>query len=120
MKKYLLILSLPFILAACCQPCQEEAKSDIIGQQNIKLESDIMTPESMWAMGRVSEIQVSPGDSLILFGVTWYDWKQNKGNRELFTMKPDGSNRKNITNTNAGEYNAVWNCKGEILFMTAN
>jgi len=120
MKKYFLILSLPFILAACCKPCQEEAKSDIIGQQNIKLESDIMTPESMWAMGRVSEIQVSPGDSLILFGVTWYDWKQNKGNRELYTMKPDGSDRKNITNTNQGEYNAVWNSKGEILFMTAN
>ena len=45
MKKSFLILALPFILAACCQPCKEEAKSDIIGQQNVKLESDIMTPE---------------------------------------------------------------------------
>lgn len=119
MKKTFLILALPFVLAACCQPCKEDAKSDIIGQQNVKLKSDILTPEVMWAMGRVSEIQVSPGDSLILFGVTWYDWKQNKGNRELYTMKLDGSDRKNITNTSGGEYNAVWNAKGEIIFMTA-
>ena len=121
MKKFLIILFLPLIISSCCKPTKEEtAKNDVIGQQNIKLENDLMTPESMWAMGRVSEIQISPGDSLILFGVTWYDWKQNKGNRDLYVMRPDGSNRKNITNSAAGEYNAVWNNKGEILFMAAN
>lgn len=119
MKKYLLILLLPWLVSSCCEEC---AKTDdgIIGPREVKLQSDVITPENLWDFGRVSDIQISPNDSLILFGVTWYDWKQNKGNRDLYTMKMDGSDRKNITSTNEGEYNAVWLDKNTIMFLASD
>ncbi|PKP01062.1 MAG: peptidase S9 [Bacteroidetes bacterium HGW-Bacteroidetes-6] len=120
MKKYFLLAILPLLVAACCESGHQDNKSNIIGPQNLKLESDVMTPEVMWALGRVSDIQVSPDKSKILFGVTWYDAKQNKGNRDLYVMNIDGSDRKNITNTDAGEYNAEWKDTANILFMTAD
>jgi dipeptidyl aminopeptidase/acylaminoacyl peptidase len=120
MKKFLLLAILPFLLAACCDKGCIKDENTVIGDQHLKLSSDVMTPEVMWAFGRVSDIQVSPDNSKVLFGVTWYDWKQNKGNRDLYVMNPDGSDRKNITNTDAGEYNAVWKDTANILFMTAD
>jgi len=119
MKHLRLILVAAFSIMCSALSAQND-NTGIIGPQKFNLTSDVMTPELMWGMGRVSEIQINPVDQTILFGVTWYDWKQNKGNRELYTMKPDGSDRKNITNSKGGEYNAVWTKAGEILFLTAD
>jgi len=119
MKHLRLILVAAFSIMCSALSAQND-NTGIIGPQKFNLTSDVMTPELMWGMGRVSEIQINAVDQTILFGVTWYDWKQNKGNRELYTMKPDGSDRKNITNSKGGEYNAVWTKAGEILFLTAD
>ena len=115
-KTFVLAILVLFTVFSCKQN-NDKVESDVIGQQNLKLESNILTPELMWAFGRVSEINVSPDQKNILFGVTWYDWKQNKGNRDLYTMSIDGVNKKNITNSSSNEYNAVWTNNNEILFL---
>lgn len=73
----------------------------------------------MWALGRVSGAEVSPDGSRILFGVTWYDISENKGNRELYVMNVDGSNRTQITFTPFSEQEARWTPDGKITFLSA-
>ena len=67
---------------------------DIIEKLNLKLDSDLLTPEVLWSMGRVSDIRLSPDKKTLLFGITYYSVKENKGNRELYTIDVKSSGRK--------------------------
>ena len=112
-------LALLFI-TACNQEQAKEVPQDIIGKHRIELKSDIMTPEILWAFGRVGDLQVSPDNSKILYGVSYYSVEKDKSNRELFLMDIDGENKQQITTTAAGEYSAVWRPDGQkIGYMSA-
>ena len=124
MKKtsILIILALIAIVYACCptEKKQEKAPAPIIEKKAVKLTSDIMTPEVLWSFGRVSEPVVSPDNKTILYGITYYDVQQNKGNRELYTIGIDGKDLKRITTTKFSEYSALWNPSGKkIGFLSA-
>ncbi|HOF08157.1 MAG TPA: S9 family peptidase, partial [Bacteroidales bacterium] len=72
-----------------------------------------MTPEKLWYLGRISEMQISPNKDKLLFGVTWYDWHENKGNRELYIINLNDKKRQKITSTPKSEYNARWRPDGQ-------
>ena len=122
MRKITLIL-LVAILAGfnSCKP--KEKKTDeapLIEKKSIELKGDLMTPEVLWNLGRLSEPELSPDKKTILYGVTYYDVAQNKGNRELYTIGTDGQNLKRITTTRFSEYQAMWSADGKkITFMAA-
>lgn len=86
---------------------------DIIGKQNLKLDSDRMTPEALWAFGRVGGVEVSPDGMTILYGVSYYSIEQNKGNRDLYTIDLNGENNTQITKSVKSEFNAVWRPDGK-------
>ena len=102
-------------LYACCPKGKKESKNEapLIGKKELKLKSDLMTPEVLWSFGRLSEPVISPDKSTILYGITYYDIQQNKGNRELYTIGVDGSNPKQITKTPFSEYSAIWRPDGK-------
>lgn len=109
-----------FFFTACDQEQRTNAQQNIIGKHMIELESDIMTPEILWAFGRVGDVQVSPDNSKLLYGVSYYSVEKNKSNRELFLMDIDGENKQQITTTAGGEYAAVWRPDGKrIGYMSA-
>ncbi|MDR0368765.1 MAG: S9 family peptidase [Bacteroidales bacterium] len=76
-------------------------------------ETNIYTPELLWKLGRVSEAAVSPDGKQILFGITYYDVPENKGNRDLYIMPIDGGQYQQLTHTEYSEYNAVWRPDGK-------
>lgn len=122
MKKLSFIFSALALLfiTACNQEPAKEVPQDIVGKHMIELESDIMTPEILWAFGRVGDVQVSPDNSKILYGVSYYSVEKDKSNRELFLMDIDGENKQQITTTAGGEYSAVWRPDGQgIGYMSA-
>jgi len=124
MKKtsILIILALITVVYACCptEKKQEKTPAPIIEKKAVKFTSDIMTPEVLWSFGRVSEPVVSPDNKTILYGITYYDVQQNKGNRELYTIGIDGKDLKRITTTKFSEYSALWNPSGKkIGFLSA-
>ncbi len=92
----------------------------IIGKSTITIKEGVMTPEALYSFGRVSDIQLSPDKSKILYGVTYVSVEQNKSNRELFTINLDGTNSKQITQTPKGENNAIWVKSGsKIAFLSS-
>ena len=122
MKKYgILLLIVLFGFSACKQTNRiKQQKANLIEKPNLKLSSDIMTPEVLWSFGRLSDIQLSPDGKTLVYGVTYYSKKQNKGNRELYSIGVDGKNLKQLTHTPGSEYNALWRPDGKkIGFLSA-
>jgi dipeptidyl aminopeptidase/acylaminoacyl peptidase len=72
-----------------------------------------LTPELLWKLGRVSEAQVSPDGKTILYGVTYYNLEENKGNRDLYTIPVSGGKPVKITDSKGSEYNALWRPDGK-------
>lgn len=78
-----------------------------------------LTPELFMTMSRVGEMSLSPDGKTAVYAVSFPDVKANKASRELFTVALDGTGRKQITETSAGEYAPVWMNDGKrIAFMT--
>ncbi len=82
-------------------------------------EMNIYTPELLWKLGRVSEAVVSPDGKQILFGITYYNVEENKGNRDLYSMPVSGGEYKRLTNTDYSEYNAIWRPDGKKIGFLA-
>jgi len=120
------ILLIAIVLVSCSgnkkeqeQTTEPKSTQVVISKPDLKLESDVMTPEVLWSFGRLGGVQISPDKTKILYGVSYYSKEENKGNRELYTINIDGSDKKRLTETTVGEFNAVW-CKDgkKIAFMS--
>lgn len=118
--KNLIWLSLA-ILSILAAGCNENKKEEpLIGKKEIKLDTDRMTAEVLWSLGRVGEFEVSPDHKNVLFSITYYDIPRNKSNRELYIMSVDGSGLKQITATPENEFNYVWQPNGKkISYLSA-
>lgn len=124
MKKiiYLLFVAAIFLTFSCKPEGSKEKTEEapLIGKQMPELKGDLMTPEVLWSFGRLSEPELSPDKKTILYGITYYDIAQNKGNRELYTLETAGGTPKQITSTKFSEYQAMWTPDGtKITFMSA-
>ena len=42
--------------------------------------TELMTPETLWRMGRIGSVSLSPDGSRLLYSVTHYSKEENKGN----------------------------------------
>jgi len=120
MKKFIVFAIITGLLMSCDITVQNNTEPPLITKNQLELSSDIMTPEVLWAFGRLSDVQVSPDGKKILYGVSYYNLEQNKSNRELFVMNADGSDKKQLTETKQNEFNAVWHPDGEqIVYITS-
>ncbi len=107
------------LFAASCGGDSGKQPEELITKSNITVEGGRLTPEVMHSMGKVSDPQVSPDGSKILYGVAYTSIPQNKNNRELFVMNADGSDQKQLTTTSGSENNARWiNNGNEIAYLS--
>ena len=111
------------LLLSCTTNTQKSNKKaemeEIIGRSSLKIENGIMTPEILYSFGRIGEVQVSPDKSHIVYEVTYVSIPQNKTNAELFVMKADGSEKKQLTHSNSRESNPRWiNGGKKIAFLS--
>ncbi len=116
LKSFFMIIATAGLLLSCNN---EQKPGEVIGKSNVKAENGLMTPEILYSFGRIGSVEVSPDKSKILYQVTYVDIKQNKTNPELFVMNADGSDKKQLTVTNARESNPQWISGGEkIAFLS--
>ena len=87
MKTALKILSASAILAtvAPLSSCTgNAADEDLILRSDITLASDTLTPEALWAMGRIGSYAASPDGTKICYQVSYYSVEQNRSNTLLY------------------------------------
>ena len=111
-----------FIVAAAlvvgCNTANAQESNNFIGKNNITLNSDLMTPEALWAMGRIGGHQASPDGKRIVYQVSYYSVKENKSHTVIYVMDADGKNNKVLTTSAKSESDAVWTANGEkIAFL---
>ena len=122
MKKIVPVICLALLAGIwSCKPKEQKTEqTPLIEKPALDLKSDLMTPEVLWGFGRVSEPEVSPDRKTVLYGVTYYDIAQNKGNRELYTIGVNGQDLKRITTSRFSESQAAWAPDGKkIVFMSS-
>jgi len=121
-KTNLLIMSAALTLAACnggTQPAGE-TNDELIGRTTeLNISNKRMTPEALWAMGRIGGMAVSPDGAKVAYTVSYYSVPQNKSNTEVFVMNADGSDNQQITHTPKGESNVVWTKNGKLRFLSS-
>lgn len=93
---------------------------ETIGKANPSIENGIMTPEVLYSFGRIGNVQVSPDKSHLLYQVTYVSIEQNKTNPELFIMKTNGEEKKQLTITNTRESNPQWINDGKKIAFLNN
>jgi dipeptidyl aminopeptidase/acylaminoacyl peptidase len=91
---------------------------DMIQKQNIRLLSDRMTPEALWAMGRIGGYAASPDGRHIVYNVAYYSVRQNKSHHILYIMDADGQNQRQLTTSARNETDAAWLSNDRIAFIT--
>ncbi len=90
-----------------------------IGKSNIKLSSDLMTPEALWAMGRIGGAEAAPDGKTVVFQVGYYSVKANKGHQVICTIDSKGNNRHQLTKSSKNETDPTWIEGGSrIAFLT--
>jgi dipeptidyl aminopeptidase/acylaminoacyl peptidase len=127
-KLTLLFATLLFVFTACDDiqvkhPVSDEAaaKAPAASTEDIDVSElpNIMTPEVLWKLGRLSGIEVSPDGKWVLYGLSRYSVKDNKGNRDLYVMSTEGGDPVQVTKCPGSEFNAVWTPDGsKINFLS--
>lgn len=96
------------IITASCVGSQDKQGEKLITKSNITVTDGRLSAEVMHSMGKLTDPQVSPDGKQILYGVAYTSIEENKNNRELFVMDIDGSNNRQLTETQKSENNARW------------
>lgn len=113
MRKILVIIVALANLATLSQ-AEETVK---IGKQNPKLQSNLMTPEALWAMGRIGSYAASPSGKQIVYQVGYYSVKANKSQQQLFIMNADGTGQRKLTTGSKSESEPAWINDHQIAFL---
>lgn len=113
------------LLLGACNPAtdvnvKETGDKNLIGKSDIRIKDGRMTPEALWAMGRIGGMNVSPDGKRVVYTVAYYSVPENKSNREVFVMNADGSDNKQITKTGFAENEAVWIKRGTKIAFLCN
>ena len=93
-----------------CASINAEAQTMIGKTTNVAAISkgDRMTPETLWAMGRVGGAAASPDGKTVVYQVGYYSVKENKSHQMLYTVSADGKLQHTLTTTAASETDVAW------------
>lgn len=107
MKRIFILLAMAAAVS-CSAPDKTSVKSEPIDKPDIQIVDGHFTPEIMHQLGKVSDPQVSPDGTKILYGVSYTSITLNKSNRQLYVMDIDGQNVKRLTHDAKSSSNGRW------------
>lgn len=117
-------LGLPLLFAAgmwlfvACQP--GEKQTVVLGPDEVEIQNQRLSPEALWALGRLGEVAPSPSGEYVVYSVRYFSVKENKGNTDFYLMRTDGSDVRRLTETAESEGNPVWGANDETLYFLKN
>lgn len=91
-----------------------------IGPQQPVIENRRMTPEVLWAMGRIGGFHVAQNGTDAVYGVTYFSVKQNKSHSVIYTKNLKTNATKLLTTGKKSEAGAVFvNGGRQIVFLSS-
>lgn len=115
-----LLAASTFALAGSSEVKAQNASNEFIGKQQPALQSDRMTPEALWAMGRIGEFNVAANGQQAVYAVSYYSVKQNKSHSVLYTIDLNTKKSTQLTTSTKSESGAVFMNDGKrIAYMSA-
>ena len=123
MKSIKIMTAIASLMATtlACDTIEKSTDTTVIGkQQNIAIENGRMSPEVLWAMGRIGSPSVSPDGKKIAYTVSYYSIKENKGHTVIYVMNADGSENKQLTTSSDSENSPAWIKEGSKLAFLTN
>ena len=84
MRLFFPLIFLLFIMGSC-----KQEQKPVITRSNIQLPSDTLTPEALWAMGRIGSYAVSPDGQRAAYQVTYYSVEENRSNSVIYVVPLD-------------------------------
>ena len=98
----------------------QTAAADFIGKQTPAFQSDRMTPEALWAMGRIGSFNPSPSGKEAVYSVSYYSVKQNKSHSVLYTLNLADASSRQLTTSVKSEAAPVYIHGGShIVFLSS-
>ncbi|MCF8336466.1 MAG: S9 family peptidase [Bacteroidales bacterium] len=85
----------------------------------LQAQESVLTAEKLWKLGRVSDVNVSPDGSKVLYGVTRYDLDKNSGDRDLYVLDEAAESPRQVTDFKGSEYNGIWRPDGKKIGFIA-
>ncbi len=74
-----------------------------IGRQTPEVKNRTLTPELLWAMGRVGSANVAPDAKSIAYNVSYYSVAENKSHTVIYVLNADGKEEKLLTKATSSE-----------------
>ena len=87
---------------------------------NIFSQTQRMTPEILWSLGRVSDMGVSPDKSQVLYAVRYFDKETNKSQNDFYLISVNGGEAVRLTNSPDVKFSAQFRPDGKAIgFISA-
>ena len=111
--KNFVFIAITIVFASSC--INEQSKVDVVNDSVIDVsltaeeqEGGVLTPEIMWKFGRISDIQLSPDESIVAYCITYYDVEKNKGLTHIYKQPVAGGEPIKLTQGENSCYNPRW------------
>ena len=113
MKRIIYMTALTLAMAGC----QQTDSGPVIEKHPQTVRDGLLTPEILWSLGRVSNLQVSPDGKNVLYGVQYFDIAQDKGNRDVYVVPVNGGESLRLTRTPDSESEPQWSADGTHIYF---
>ncbi len=86
---------------------------------DLKLSSDVMTPEVLWAFGRIGSVRLSPDGTRAVYDVTYFNKEENRAYTDLYVMTLNDGKTTRLTDTDCNEAEPAWTPDGKHITYIA-
>ncbi len=115
MKKLFLLILTAFFVFGCSKESQKTSQED-----NINRTPHNLTTNDLYSMKRLSEMQLSPDGSWIIYTVATPSIKDNKLTRDIWATSIDGNKNLQITSDGANEMSPIFSPDGKKIAYLSN
>lgn len=117
MKSYLCSALVLLAMVSC--DSKKEAVKPSYKTPDMKLASDVMTPEVLWSFGRIGSVSVSPDQKTLVYDVTYFNKEEDRSYSDIYVMNLADGKSKQLTDTDYKEFGETWTSDGKIAFMSS-
>ena len=107
-KTHIAMMSAAMLIASCTGGTDTQADGTVIGRQEITVEGGRLTPEALWAMGRIGSAAISPDAQKVAYTVSYYSVPENRSHNVIYLMNTDGSGNTLLTQGAGNEGSPCW------------